>query len=60
MKVTKPPVDRKDLLFLLGGALVVVGVAWGSRPHALIVAGALLLIVPVLELVSGFIRGLRS
>lgn len=60
MKVIKPPVDRKDLLFLLGGVLVVAGVALTNRSHALIAAGGLLLVVPVLELLSGFIRGLRS
>lgn len=60
MKVTKPPMDKNDLLFAAGGVLLVAGMALGSRPHALITAGILLLIVPVLELVSGFIRGLRS
>lgn len=60
MKITKPAIDRKDLLFLLGGALVVAGVAMWSVPRAFITAGGLLLIVPLLELLSGFIRGLRS
>lgn len=60
MTIKKPLVDRKDLLFLLGGLLVVAGVGVHSLSRGLITAGILLLAVPALELVSGFIRGLRS
>ena len=49
-----------DGLYLAGAALVVIGLALGNRySHALEAAGGFVLLMPVLELASSFIRGLR-
>ena len=49
-----------DALYVIGSLLIVTGFAFISRPAALIIAGSFLLLFPVLEIVSGFLRGLRK
>lgn len=51
---------RSDVLYIIGAALVVAGIAMIRAKFALITAGAFCLIFPVLELTTGFIRGLRA
>jgi hypothetical protein len=68
---TETPQKRKELaaklrsnfhdsLYVSGSLFVIAGVALVSRPGALIATGGFLLLAPVLEIVSGFIRGVRS
>jgi hypothetical protein len=51
--------DRSDILYIVGAALVVIGVALIRAKLASIAAGVFCLVFPVLELASGFIKGLR-
>jgi predicted Co/Zn/Cd cation transporter (cation efflux family) len=50
---------RSDLLYVAGALLVVCGIALRSFSIAIIFAGIFSLLMPMLELASGFIRGLR-
>ena len=55
-----PKLDTHDILFVSGSTLIVIGTSIHHPTTGVIIAGCLLLIAPVLEIVSGFIRGLRS
>jgi hypothetical protein len=58
--VKKPKLDTHDILFITGSVLIVTGAALRSPTIGLIVAGALLLLAPVLNIVQGFIRGIKQ
>jgi hypothetical protein len=49
-----------DLLYFAGAALVTVGAGMHSIRIGLITAGAFLLLMPMLELATSFIRGVRG
>ena len=51
---------RSDYLYFAGAALVTAGAARSSLRAGFITAGAFLLLLPLLELVGSFIRGLRG
>lgn len=51
---------RSDVLYVAGAAVVTIGVGLMEWKWSLIVGGAFLLLPPVLELASGFIKGLRT
>lgn len=57
---TKRHAQRADALYVAGAAVVTVGVGLMEWKWALIVGGAFLLLPPLLELASGFIKGLRQ
>lgn len=50
---------RSDVLYVSGAALVTAGVAMIRVKFALMTAGAFCLLLPMLELAAGFLRGLR-
>lgn len=50
---------RSDMLYVAGGVLVSIGAGIIRVRYGVISAGAFCLLPPVLELASGFIRGLR-
>lgn len=50
---------RSDALYIVGAMLVTAGVAMVRVKLALMTAGAFCLLFPLLELATGFIRGLR-
>jgi hypothetical protein len=50
---------RSDLLYVAGALLVTSGVAMIRVKLALMTAGGFCLLFPMLELATGFIRGLR-
>lgn len=52
--------DRSDLLYFAGAALVTAGVGMIRIRYGLIAAGTFLLFLPLLELATSFIRGLRG
>jgi len=52
--------DTQDTLFISGALLVTLGTAIKSPTTGLIVGGSFLLLAPLLNLVQGFIRGLKS
>jgi hypothetical protein len=52
--------DKQDILFVSGAVLVVSGIALHHSASALIAAGIFLLFAPVLDVVSGFFKGLRG
>lgn len=58
MKLMK--IDTQDILFVGGAVLVVAGVAVRSIASGLITGGVFLLLAPLLNLVQGFIRGLKQ
>jgi hypothetical protein len=58
--IKKPKLDTQDILFISGSVLIVTGTALRSPTIGLVIAGCLLLIAPVLNLVQGFIRGLKQ
>lgn len=51
---------RADALYICGAALVSAGVGLVKVQFGLIAAGGFCLLLPVLELTSSFIRGLRK
>lgn len=51
---------KSDALYIGGSVLVTVGVILFSVRAGLIVGGAFCLFLPMLEVLSGFVRGLRS
>ena len=51
---------RADALYICGAALVSTGVAHVKVEFGMIAAGGFCLLLPVLELASSFIRGLRK
>ena len=51
---------RSDVLYFAGAALVTVGVGMIRIRYGLIAAGTFLLLLPLLELATSFIRGLRG
>lgn len=51
---------RSDLLYIAGAVLVAAGLGWIRLYLAPIALGCLCLVFPVLELATGFIRGLRA
>jgi hypothetical protein len=51
---------RSDVLYFSGAALVTAGAALFQARLGLIAAGCFLLLIPLLELVASFIRGLRA
>jgi hypothetical protein len=51
---------RADALYVCGAALVTSGVGLAKIKFGLIAAGGFCLLLPVLELTSSFIRGLRK
>jgi hypothetical protein len=53
-------IDKADVAVVVGSILVVAGVTLWSRPAGLATAGGFLLVIPALEILSGFIRGLRN
>jgi hypothetical protein len=56
----KSKIETKDVLYITGAVLVSLGLGIVRPPYGLISAGIFLLLVPLLELVSGFLRGLRG
>jgi hypothetical protein len=52
--------QRSDILYYAGSALVAVGLGTIRIGFGLIAAGAFCLLPPVLELASGFLKGLRA
>lgn len=59
----KSGVDRSDVLYIAGAVFVIVGCGLDGPDgltHALIAAGAFCLLLPGLQLLSGFIRGVRK
>jgi hypothetical protein len=51
---------RADALYVCGAAMVSAGVGLVKVEFGLIAAGGFCLLLPVLELTSSFIRGLRK
>lgn len=51
---------RSDALYFAGATLVTAGAAMFRVRDGLIVAGAFLLLLPLMELIASFIRGLRT
>jgi hypothetical protein len=51
---------RQDSLYIAGAVLVTIGVGMIRVKFALMTAGAFCLLFPLLEVASGFIRGLRA
>jgi hypothetical protein len=51
---------RADALYVCGAALVATGLGLVKIRFGLIAAGGFCLLLPVLELTSSFIRGLRK
>jgi hypothetical protein len=51
---------KDDALYLAGALLVTAGLAMIRIQFALLVAGGFCLLFPLLELATGFIRGLRA
>jgi len=58
--IKKAKFDTQDVLFVVGGVLVVIGTAIHHPTTACIVAGSLILTTPMLQLLSSFLRGLRG
>lgn len=50
---------RSDLMYVSGAGLITAGVGLFRIRYGLIAAGVFLLLPPLLELASGFLRGLR-
>ena len=51
---------RSDALYVAGGACVTIGVGFFDWKISVIVAGLFCLLPPMLELASGFVKGLRA
>ena len=51
--------QRSDALYVAGAAFVSVGVGFYSWKISLVVVGMFCLLPPVLELASGFLKGMR-
>ncbi len=51
---------RDDAMYIAGAVLVTVGAGMVRPWAAFFAAGVFLLLIPVLQLVTGFIRGLRA
>jgi hypothetical protein len=51
---------RSDALYVAGAVLMSAGLGWIRIYLALIALGIFCLVFPALELITGFIRGLRS
>lgn len=50
---------RADALYVVGASLVTIGIGLMEFKFALIVAGCFCLLPPVLQLASGFLKGIR-
>jgi hypothetical protein len=56
----KLKLETHDVLYISGSFLVVLGCSLHSLATGLVLGGIFLLFAPVLEIVSGFIRGLKQ
>lgn len=56
----KKAARRSDVLYFAGAALVTAGVSMIRIRYGLITLGAFCLLLPMLELATSFIRGLRA
>ena len=55
----KRAAQRSDALYIAGAVLIAAGLGWIRLYLAPIALGVFCLVFPVLELATGFIRGLR-
>jgi len=51
---------RADILYVAGAVLVTIGMGMARMRYGFITAGAFCVLLPLMELVSGFIKGLRA
>jgi hypothetical protein len=60
MQLKKLKIDNLDLMYVCGSVLVVLGVAMRNTASGFIAGGVFLLLAPILNLVQGFMRGIKQ